>query len=153
MTFGLCNTAQTFQRFIHSGLRNLNFCFVYLDDLLVVFFSESEYLEHFKCIFQRLFEVSLVLNVEKCKFLQSQVRCLVHVITPKGIQSDPVKMQVNFSFTIPKTVSELKRFLGMFNVVSCSMSTTTEVANPLLPILCHLLHRSRSLPPLIFRQS
>ena len=46
MTFGLCNAAQTFQRFIHSVLRNLEFCFVYLDDVLVASSTESEHLDH-----------------------------------------------------------------------------------------------------------
>ncbi|KAG8177291.1 hypothetical protein JTE90_023608 [Oedothorax gibbosus] len=35
MTFGLRNAAQTFQRFMHSVLRGLEFCFVYLDDILI----------------------------------------------------------------------------------------------------------------------
>jgi hypothetical protein len=33
MSFGLCNAAQTFQRFIHEVTRNLDFCFPYIDDI------------------------------------------------------------------------------------------------------------------------
>ncbi|CAD7085746.1 unnamed protein product [Hermetia illucens] len=115
MTFGLCNAAQTFQRFIHSVLRNLEFCFVYLDDVLVASSTESEHLAHLECIFQRLLEAGLVLNVEKCKFLQQQVRFLGHFISPEGIQPDPDKVQAISSFPRPKTVRELRRFLGMLN--------------------------------------
>ncbi|XP_067137603.1 uncharacterized protein [Centruroides vittatus] len=32
--FGLCNAAQSFQRFMHEVLQGLNFCFSYLDDIL-----------------------------------------------------------------------------------------------------------------------
>ena len=32
MPFGLSNAAQTFQRFIDTVLRGLNFCYAYLDD-------------------------------------------------------------------------------------------------------------------------
>jgi hypothetical protein len=35
MSFGLRNAAQTFQRFIDDVLRGLNFCFAYLDDIIV----------------------------------------------------------------------------------------------------------------------
>ncbi|KAG8175252.1 hypothetical protein JTE90_020785 [Oedothorax gibbosus] len=35
MSFGLCNAAQTFQRFIHSILQDLDFCTAYIDDVLV----------------------------------------------------------------------------------------------------------------------
>jgi hypothetical protein len=39
MSFGLRNAAQTFQRFMDDILRGLDFCFAYLDDILV--FSRS----------------------------------------------------------------------------------------------------------------
>jgi hypothetical protein len=35
MSFGLRNAAQTFQRFMDEELRGLDFCFVYLNDILV----------------------------------------------------------------------------------------------------------------------
>lgn len=35
MSFGLRNAAQTFQRFMDEVLRGLNFCFTYIDDVLV----------------------------------------------------------------------------------------------------------------------
>lgn len=34
MTFGLRNAAQTFQRYINEALRDLDFIFVYIDDIL-----------------------------------------------------------------------------------------------------------------------
>jgi hypothetical protein len=39
MSFALRNAAQTFQRFMDEKLKNLDFCFGYLDDILV--FSHS----------------------------------------------------------------------------------------------------------------
>jgi hypothetical protein len=35
----LCNTARTFQRFMDDVLQGLDFCFAYLDDILI--FSQS----------------------------------------------------------------------------------------------------------------
>lgn len=35
MTFGLRNAAQTFQRFMDKVLRDLEFCFTYIDDILL----------------------------------------------------------------------------------------------------------------------
>jgi hypothetical protein len=35
MSFGLRNTAQTFQRFMDDTLPELDFCFAYFDDILV----------------------------------------------------------------------------------------------------------------------
>jgi hypothetical protein len=39
MSFGLHNAAQTFQRYMDDILRELDFCFAYVDDILV--FSRS----------------------------------------------------------------------------------------------------------------
>lgn len=46
MTFGLRNAAQTFQRFINEVLQGLEFCYAYIDDILIA--SEKEHLEHLK---------------------------------------------------------------------------------------------------------
>ncbi|GBN65107.1 Transposon Ty3-I Gag-Pol polyprotein [Araneus ventricosus] len=53
MSFGLCNAAQTFQRFIHSILRDLNFCMPYIDDILVASKNEEEHIRHLCILFKR----------------------------------------------------------------------------------------------------
>lgn len=40
---GLRNAAQTFQRFIDTVLKGLDFCYAYLDDILVASQDESEH--------------------------------------------------------------------------------------------------------------
>jgi hypothetical protein len=40
MSFGLRNAAQTFQRFMDDILRGLDFCFAYIDDILI--FNDRE---------------------------------------------------------------------------------------------------------------
>ena len=39
--FGLCNAAQTFQRFIYEVLCSLDFVYAYIDDLLIASSSEA----------------------------------------------------------------------------------------------------------------
>lgn len=43
MTFGLRNAAQTFQRFINDILKDLDFCFSYVDDILIASSSDDEH--------------------------------------------------------------------------------------------------------------
>uniref|UniRef100_A0A5S6QRD6 Reverse transcriptase domain-containing protein n=1 Tax=Trichuris muris TaxID=70415 RepID=A0A5S6QRD6_TRIMR len=66
MPFGLRNAAQTFQRFMDEVARGLDFCYVYLDDILVASRSEQEHETHLKQLFQRLSEYGVKLNPEKC---------------------------------------------------------------------------------------
>ena len=42
-SFGLRNGAQTFQRFIDEVLRDLDFCYAYIDDVLVTSTSEEDH--------------------------------------------------------------------------------------------------------------
>ncbi|UYV62609.1 hypothetical protein LAZ67_2001306, partial [Cordylochernes scorpioides] len=52
MSFGLRNATATFQRFMHEVLRNLDFAFVYLDDILVASKTEEDKKDNtLECLF------------------------------------------------------------------------------------------------------
>jgi hypothetical protein len=54
MSFGLRNAAQMFQRFMDDVLRALDFCFAYLDDILVFSRSLEKYERYVRAFFDRL---------------------------------------------------------------------------------------------------
>ncbi|GFV29751.1 hypothetical protein TNCV_1925761 [Trichonephila clavipes] len=54
MPFGLCNAAQTWMRFIHEMLRGLDYCFVYLDDILFASTDANSHKKHVREVLQRL---------------------------------------------------------------------------------------------------
>ncbi len=80
MPFGLRNASLTFQRFIDSVMRGLDFVFVYIDDVLIASADESEHLGHLETVFQRLADNGLVVNPGKCHFGQPSLEYLGHVI-------------------------------------------------------------------------
>ena len=65
MTFGLRNAGQTFQRYIHRALCDLDFAFAYINDILIVSSSDEEHEDHLRTFLQRLKEFSLKMNLEK----------------------------------------------------------------------------------------
>jgi hypothetical protein len=73
MSFRLRNDGQTFQRFIDEVLRDLDFCYAYIDDLLVACTSEDEHEQHLRTLFQRFSEYSVLLNPAKCVFGATEV--------------------------------------------------------------------------------
>jgi len=115
MTFGLCNAAQTFQRFINWILKDFSFCFVYLDDILIASKSEMEHFKHLEQLFHRLQEQGLIINLKKCQFLKSNLNFLGHLVSPDGIKPSPEKVEAIKNFKRPETVKELRRFLGIVN--------------------------------------
>lgn len=50
MTFGLRNAAQSFQRYIHRVLKDLDFVFVYIDDILIASESVEEHKLHLRTV-------------------------------------------------------------------------------------------------------
>ncbi len=66
MTFGLCNAGQTFQRFVNAVIQGLDFCFAYLDDILIASKDEKEHLRHLRILLERLNEYGIVINIDKC---------------------------------------------------------------------------------------
>lgn len=115
MQFGLSNAAQSFQRFMHAVTRDLEFCFVYLDDILIVSENEEQHKKHLELLLKRLADYDLVININKCQFGEPSVNFLGHTITQNGIS--PIKEKVNAvtNFPLPKTAKDLRRFLGMLN--------------------------------------
>ena len=67
MSFGLCNAPATFQRLMQAVLAGMewDFCFVYLDDILVRSRTFEEHLDHLYQVFDRLRKAGLTLKPKK----------------------------------------------------------------------------------------
>lgn len=115
MTFGLRNAAQTFQRFMMNVLADLDFTFVYIDDICIASADASEHKKHLRAVFERLRKFGLSINVSKCQFGQTSIRFLGHIVDATGIHPTPEKVAAIEQFKEPKTARELKRFIAMVN--------------------------------------
>lgn len=115
LNFGLCNAAQTFQRFINEVLGDLQFCFAYLDDVLIFSTDKDEHEIHLKTVFERLNDYGIGLNVSKCELGVSELTFLGHVVSRAGIRPLPDKVDAILAYSEPQTVKALRRFLGLVN--------------------------------------
>jgi hypothetical protein len=82
MSFGLRNAAETFQRFMDDILRGFDFCFAYLDAILV--FSQSLEEHHLRTLFDRLETNRILINPTKCVFKASEVTFLGYKVSAEG---------------------------------------------------------------------
>jgi hypothetical protein len=65
MSFSLHNAASTFQCFMDDILQGLNFCFAYLDDILIFSRSLEEHERHLWALFNRLQMYGILINPVK----------------------------------------------------------------------------------------
>jgi len=115
MPFGLRNAAQTFQRLMNSLLNDLSFAFCYLDDILIASKDEKEHIAHLRIIFDRLQRAGMTINVSKCLFGQEEISFLGYLVSSKGIKPTSEKVKSIVDYPKPKTLHELRRFLGIIN--------------------------------------
>uniref|UniRef100_A0ABD2W5A2 RNA-directed DNA polymerase n=1 Tax=Trichogramma kaykai TaxID=54128 RepID=A0ABD2W5A2_9HYME len=127
MTFGLRNAAQTFQRYVDSALRDLDFIFVYLDDILVSSSSVHEHEAHLETVFERLQQFSLQLNVDKCVFGRDTVEFLGYLISRDGYKPLEKKVEAIVNYSRPENIEELRRFLGVINFYRSSIPHAAEM--------------------------
>jgi hypothetical protein len=66
MSFGLRNAAETFQRIMDDILLGIDFCFAYLDDILVFSRSLEKHERQLRALFCRLQTYEILINPSKC---------------------------------------------------------------------------------------
>ena len=106
-----------------------------MDDVLVHGRMTEEKDERLERVLQRLQEAGLTLNQQKCQFSRSQVKFLGQIVDASGIQPDPDKVRAIQSVEPPKTVSDVRRFLGMTNHLSKFAPNQAETTKPLRDLL------------------
>lgn len=115
MPFGLTGAPGLFQRLMENVLKGLQFenCLIYLDDVVIFSSSFNEHLQRLRFVFDRFRESGLKLKLTKCHFAGRSVKCLGHIVSDKGIMTDPDKIEVIRTWPQPTTARDVKSFLGL----------------------------------------
>ena len=135
MPFGLKNAAQTFQRFMDEVLRGLDFCYNYIDDLLIASRSPTEHLTHLRLVFERLSQHGIIINSQKSQFGASSLKFLGHVVDKDGIHPLPEKVEAITKFPTPTTQRKLKEYLGLLNFYRRFIPNCAQTLLPLTDLL------------------
>jgi transposase InsO family protein len=137
MPFGLTNAPATFQRLMETCMGDLHlmFCLIYLDDIVVYSSTFDEHLERLEAIFQCLEDTGLKLKPSKCRFFQRKIKYLGHIVSSEGVGTDPEKISVLRNWPTPKSVQEVRSFLGFVGYYRRFMKDFASIARPLHDLL------------------
>ena len=115
MQMGLCNSPPIHQRRIMTVLRKYigKICHVYMDDIIIWSQSLEEHERHVRLILQALQDNGLHINKNKTHLFQYETSFLGHVISQRGIEADPSKIEKILNWPVPKNVKQVQQFLGL----------------------------------------
>ena len=131
--FGLCNAPATFMRLMNSILYPYldKFVIVFLDDILIYSKNLKEHEEHLKLVLKQLRKHQLYAKVSKCEFFKRQLEYLGHEVSSEGIKVSPAKIEAIKSWPIPRTVRQVRSFVGLANFYRKFIKGFSEIAKPL----------------------
>ena len=89
------------------------FVVVFIDDTLVYSKSKEEHEVHLRIVLELLRKHQLFGKFSKCEFWIPEVTFLGHVISAEGVAVDPSKIEAVVSWEVPKTVNDIRSFLGL----------------------------------------
>jgi hypothetical protein len=86
---------------------------VFIDDILIYSKNEAEHVKHLRIVLQRLRDHKLYAKFSKCEFWLDSVKFLGRTISKDGISMDPSKVQEVMDCKPPKSVHQIRSFLGL----------------------------------------
>jgi hypothetical protein len=108
---------------------------VFMDDFSVYGESFEGCLANLELVLQRCVKVNLILNWEKCHFMVREGFVLGHVVSNRGIEVDKAKIEVIENLQPPKTIREIRSFLGHAGFYRRFIKDFSKITKPLTGLL------------------
>ena len=145
MPFGATNAPATFQRLMHDclGDLNMNWCIVYLDDIIIFSDTKEEHIKRLEAVFQKLMTAGLKLKPTKCFFFRDEIEYLGHVVSGKGISTNPKKIEAVTKWPTPKTVYDVRSFLGFVGYYRRFIKNFSKITKPIREVITGLENQSK----------
>jgi len=134
MFFGMTNLLATFQVIMNEILRDLTNegkVAMFIDDILVETEIKEGHDEIVKEILRRLKENDLYVKPEKCVWKARKIGFLEMIIGPNRIEMEKKKVDGILSWSEPKNIKDVRKFLGLANYYRRFIKNFAQVARPM----------------------
>ena len=115
MLLGLSNAGSSFCCLMKQCLGDQQFVtlLLYLDDIDIFAPTIDDMLDCTQLVYDRLKQFNLKIKPNRCQFFSTIVLFLGHVLSAKGISSNPEKVEKVKTWPVPKNTKEVQSFLGL----------------------------------------
>ena len=133
MPFGLTNALAAFMDLMHRVFQPYldQFVVVFVDDILIYYQSEEEHEDNLRIVLQALKDHQWYVKFSKCKFWLTEVKLLGHVVSASGVSIDAEKVEAVMSWERPKSVFEIRSFLGLAGYYMRFIEDFSRLAAPM----------------------
>ena len=137
MPFGLANAPPTFQRMVDNVFSSMSKekVLVYLDDLLMLAKDEEELVDNMHGVLQCMRDAGIKASIDKTEIAKTSMSFLGFKIDCKGITPDPNKLEKINNLPEPKSITQLRRFVGTCNYYRKFVDDFSKKAEPLFELL------------------
>ena len=137
MPFGLKNAGATYQRSMTTIFHDLihKEIEVNVDDMISKSKTEEGHVDDLLKLFQRLRKYRLRWNPNKCAFGVRSGKLLGFIVSQKGIEVDPDKVEEIQEMPAPKTQKQVRGFRGHLNYISRFISQMTATYESIFKLL------------------
>ena len=112
LPFGILLASEVYQREMNKILRDLPGCQVYQDNVVMHGSSMEEHDTRLEAVLKRISGSGIKLNKDKCKFRQSLITFLGHVIGENGIRACPNKVKAVIDMMPPIEYNRIEELHG-----------------------------------------
>ena len=108
---------------------------VYVDDMLVTSQNEGKHLDNLQETFDILRQYNMRLNPSKCAFRVSSRKFLGFMVSHRGIEANPNKIQAILNMEPPRNIKEVQSLTGRVAALNKFVSKVTDKCLPFFKVL------------------
>ena len=137
MPFRLKNAGATYQRLVNSIFEEVigTIMEVYVDDMLVKSLTPEDHVTNLSIVFTIILRNGMRLNPQKCIFGVEVGKFLGYIISHRGIEANPEKVQAILDMVSPTYRNEVQSLTGKVAALARFISRLTDKCTPFFRLL------------------